>query len=149
MTSPESFSRVPLNISVLGKGNIKGEIIRHLSPSTCGSIIRHKRIAGRATLEQNSVLILTSIKAGLEKPKNKFEAGDIAFLPLNGALCIFLAQTATARPMNQVGRVTSDKSLLKKIGRGDTVIFEVEDSPEPTSPAKGTPETPMSSAGDP
>jgi hypothetical protein len=135
MTSPESFSRVPLSISVLGKGKIKGEIIRHLAPSTSDSIIRHKRIAGRATLEQNSVLILTSIKAGPEKPKNRFAAGDIAFLPLNGALCIFLAETATARPMNHVGRVTSDGGLLKKIGRGDTLIFEVEDSPKPAPSA--------------
>jgi hypothetical protein len=135
MTAPESFSRVPLNISVLGKGTIRGEIIKHLSPSTAGSIIRHKRIAGRATLEQNSVLILTNIKAGPEKAKNRFTAGDIAFLPLNGALCIFLADSDTARPMNQVGRVISDGTLLKKIGRGDTVIFEVEELPQPTTPA--------------
>ncbi len=120
-----------MSISVLGKGKIKGEIIKHLAPSTSGSIIRHGRIAGRATLEQNSVMILTNIKAGPEKPKNRFAAGDIAFLPLNGALCMFLADTATARPMNQVGRVTSDSSLLKKIRRGDTVIFEVENSPQP------------------
>ena len=128
-----------MNISILGKGKVKGEIIKHLSPSTSGSIIRHKRIAGRATLEANSVLILTTIKAGPEKPKNRFAEGDIAFLPLNGALCIFLADSSTARPMNHVGRVTSDGSLLKKIGRGDTLIFEVEEPSEPAPPAKGVP----------
>ena len=133
MTSPESFSRVPLSISVLGKGTIEGEIIKHLAPSTTGSIIRHGRITGRATLEQNSVMILTNIKAGLEKQKNQFAAGDIAFLPLNGALCMFLADTATTRPMNQVGRVISNGSLLKKIRRGDTVIFQVEGSPQRAS----------------
>jgi hypothetical protein len=129
LTSPESFSRVPIEISVLGKGKLKGEIIKHLAPSTSSSIIRRGKIAGRATLEQNSVLILTGIKAGPEKQKNHFSAGDIAFLPLNGALCIFLSDGATARPMNHVGRVTAESSLLRKIVRGDTVIFEVEEGP--------------------
>ncbi|MGA1974637.1 MAG: cyclophilin-like family protein [Conexivisphaerales archaeon] len=131
MGSPESFSRVPLSIIVLGKGKIKGEIIKHLAPSTSSSIIRYGRIAGRATLEEGSILILTPIRAGLEKPKNRFAAGDIAFLPLNGALCIFLVDTTTARPMNHVGRVTSEGDLLKEIGRGDTVIFEVEETNPP------------------
>jgi hypothetical protein len=128
MSSPESFSRVPLQINVLGKGKLSGEIIRHLAPSTSGTIIRRGKISGRVTLEPDSVVILTNIKVGPEKSKNHFAAGDIAFLPLNGALCIFLADAETLRPMNHVGRVTSDASLLKKIGRGDTIVLEVEEA---------------------
>lgn len=126
MSSPESFSRVPLTIRIMGKGDIKGEIIRHLSPSTASTLIRRGKVSGRVTLEPGSVVIITNIKAGPEKPKYQFTAGDIAYLPLNGAIYIFLAGTTASRPMNHVGRVLSDGELLKKIGRGDTIVFEVE-----------------------
>ena len=125
-TSPESFSRVPLQVNVLGKGAIRGEIIKHLAPSTTSSIIRRGKISGRVTLEQGTVVILTNIKAGPEKTKTKFAAGDIAYLPLNGALYIFLSEAIPFRPMNHIGRIISDGGLLKKIERGDTVVFEVE-----------------------
>jgi hypothetical protein len=129
MNAAESFSRVPLEITVLGKGKLKGEIIRHMAPSTNLSIIRKGRVMGRVTLEGDSVIMLTNIKAAAEKQKTQFAAGDIAFLPLNGALYIFSADKVTARPMNYVGRVTEDSGLLKKIGRGDTLVLEVVQAP--------------------
>jgi hypothetical protein len=128
LSAPDSFSRVPMGISVLGKGKFKAEIIKHLAPSTSSSIIRKGKIAGRATLEPNFVIVLTNIKAGPEKQKNRFAAGDIAFLPLNGSLCIFVSDSSTSRPMNHVGRVIEDLGKLKMIGRGDTVVFEVEEA---------------------
>ncbi|HVP22337.1 MAG TPA: cyclophilin-like family protein [Conexivisphaerales archaeon] len=133
-TPPESFSRVPLHISVLGKGDLKGEIIKHLAPSTTSLMIRRGKVSGRVTLEQSSVVILTNIKAGPEKPKTKFAAGDIGFLPLNGALYIFLSEAVPPRPMNHVGRVTSGERLLKRIERGDTIVFEAVEKAVPSPP---------------
>ncbi len=135
MAAPESFSRVPMQINVIGKGTLKAEIIKHLAPSTTALIIRRGKVFGRVTLEPDSVVILTNIKAGSEKPKYQFSAGDIAYLPLNGALCIFVKDSAASRPMNHVGRVTADGGLLKKIGRGDTIVFEVEEAAQAASPS--------------
>lgn len=116
-------------MTVIGKGKLRGEIIKHLAPSTNLTIIRRGKLAGRATLEGDTVVVPTSIRAAAEKQKTKFMTGDIGFLPLNGALYLFTKDTFTPRPMNHIGRVDPEAELLRKISRGDTIVFEVMQRP--------------------
>ena len=41
-------------------------------------------------LDETFAYILTPIKIGSERPKKKFEKGDISFIASNGAIGIFL-----------------------------------------------------------
>jgi hypothetical protein len=121
----QSASKRDIIITVVGKGESKAEIFRHLAPITVNTIITKMPILGRVNrLNDNTVCILAEIFAGTEKGRTKFTQGDIALLPLNGSICIFLKDSTSIRPMNLIGKIVSNLEILESSGRGDAVTIK-------------------------
>jgi hypothetical protein len=119
-----STSKITVKIVITGKGEASADLFRHLSPMTLGAIMLKMPIHGRVNRVSDSLIcVITPIVAGAEKSKTTFEKGAITFLPLNNSICIFLKPSKSARPMNQIGSVSSGLEMLLKAGSGDTVTI--------------------------
>ncbi len=121
----QSKSKIDVTITVHGKGKASAEIFRHFAPTTVNRIVRNMPLHGRVSkMGDSSVCIITQIVTGSEKGRKRFARGDVALLPFNGLICIFLKDSGSARPLNPIGRVVSGLDVLDNAGRGDTVTLE-------------------------
>jgi hypothetical protein len=122
MTSPISFSKLPIIIEIAAKGQAKGDIFRHLSPITINSIMRKMPLRGRTIrFRDQFVYFLTGVIAGVEKAKKQFKEGDISFYASNGAMCFFMNDCDLSTPMNYLGRISSNLDILKNSAPGDVI----------------------------
>ena len=120
----QSASKIDI-IILAGKGESKAELFRHLAPITINTITNKLPIVGRVNrLNNNTVCILAQIFVGKEKGKTRFTRGDIALLPLNGSICIFLKDTTSIRPMSLIGKIVSNLEILESSGRGDIITIK-------------------------
>ena len=127
-TMEQSTSKIEIKIILSGKGEPKAKIFKHLAPITVKAITNKMPIIGRVNrLNNNTVCILAQIFVGTEKGRTKFTQGDIALLPLNGSICIFLKDSKSIRPMNLIGKIVSDLEILESSGRGDTITIKIMD----------------------
>ena len=121
----QSASKIDLKIILVGKGESKAEIFRHFAPITVNTITNKMPILGRVNrLNNNTVCILAQIFVRTEKGRTKFTQGDIALLPLNGSICIFLKDSTSIRPMNLIGKIVSNLEILENSGRGDAITIK-------------------------
>jgi hypothetical protein len=114
-----SFSRVPFRLLISEKGEVRGELIKHLAPLTNSMLIKIRKIEGVITRESEQVVLLAGIRAGLEKSKREFESGSVALLPLDGSIRFILVKQNVARPMNHIGEVKYGLSVLLDAKSGD------------------------------
>ena len=88
--SQRSVSAVDIILETNENQFIKCELKRHLSPKTVGQITRALPLHGNAHfLGKSAMYFETSIESGIERSKNVFKKGDIAFLPIGGMICFF------------------------------------------------------------
>tara|TARA_B100000315_G_scaffold186759_1_gene176238 strand:+ start:846 stop:1223 length:378 start_codon:yes stop_codon:yes gene_type:complete len=121
----QSASKIDVKIILVGKGESKAEIFRHFAPITVNTITNKMPILGRVNrLNNNTVCILAQIFVRTEKGRTKFTQGDIALLPLNGSICIFLKDSTSIRPMNLIGKIVSNLEILENSGRGDAITIK-------------------------
>ena len=119
-----SVSRIPIEIIVGNKGRIKAELVRHFAPLTISEILKSLPLSGRAHYNlDNFCYIQTQLNLGPEKQKKDFKANDIAYLTLNGSFCFFIKETTTA-PMNHIGKMISEISLIKTVEPTDTLTIK-------------------------
>lgn len=119
-----SVSRVKVIFEISGKGIAEGEIVRHSSPLTSATILRSLPIQGRTNMFENKfVYVETDLGLGREKQRTRFKRGEIAFMTLNGSICIFLTETVSA-PMNPVGSIESHLELMEAIKPGDILVIK-------------------------
>ena len=71
------------------------------------------------------VSLFTDLKVGVEKPKNAFSRGDVAFLASAGLVCIFLQDAKSDRPLNPLGKVEDGIEIFEGMRRGDVVRLSV------------------------
>jgi uncharacterized protein len=117
-----SVSKVQCRASVRGKGEFTIELYKHLAPVTVNAILEALPIVSRATIYPGAmVTFLTNIRVGVEKARGEFMRGDVAFLPANGSLCIFIASAKSARPLNPVGKIEGGLEALERSAVGDVV----------------------------
>jgi hypothetical protein len=114
-------SKVECVASVVGKGEAKVSLFRHLAPLTVSSILRTLPFASRVTLQPAMVSLFTELRVGVEKPRVQFARGDVAFLPSGGLICVFLGDARSDRPLNPVGKVESGMEAFDSIRPGDVV----------------------------
>ncbi|MEM3387659.1 MAG: cyclophilin-like family protein [Nitrososphaerales archaeon] len=119
-----SATRRLIRIEVAGKGASEGEFHRHKAPMTIGIILRSLPISGRAVRYRDEfIYFTTNIVAGLEKPTQTFKKGDIAFLPMNGAICFFLKDCQVSQRMSHLGQITKGFELLNTLTAGDVITL--------------------------
>ena len=109
------------------KGEIEVNLFKHLSPTAVGNILRNIPIEGRMNkLDETFAYILTPIKIGSERPKKKFEKGDISFIASNGAIGIFLKDMEVSKSMSLIGKIKPDDDILNQISNGDSISLVMQ-----------------------
>jgi hypothetical protein len=116
-----SVSRIPILLSINNVIDIEGELVRHLSPLTIKKILGCLPISQLVINFQNKYIqINIELNIGIEKPKNIFKKGDIAFSPISNSICIFLNDYYHNNQLNHIGFVKNDDlEKLKKTKAGD------------------------------
>jgi len=114
-------SRIPILLSINNVIDIEGELVRHLSPLTIKKILSCLPISQLVINFQNKYIqINIELNTGIEKPKNIFKKGDIAFSPISNSICIFLNDYYHNNQLNHIGFVKNDDlEKLKKTKAGD------------------------------
>jgi len=116
-----SVSRIPILLSINNVIDIEGELVRHLSPLTIKKILGCLPISQLVINFQNKYIqVSIELNIGIEKPKNIFKKGDIAFSPISNSICIFLNDYYHNNQLNHIGFVKNDDlEKLKKTKAGD------------------------------
>ena len=116
-----SVSRIPILLSINNVIDIEGELVRHLSPLTIKKILSCLPISQLVINFQNKYIqVSIELNIGIEKPKNIFKKGDIAFSPISNSICIFLNDYYHNNQLNHIGFVKNDDlEKLKKTKAGD------------------------------
>jgi hypothetical protein len=120
-----SVSKVSCVAQVVGRGEVKVSMYRHLAPLTVNAIVRNLPIESRVNVQSAMACLFTSIRVGVEKAKTDFARGDVAFLAAGGFFCFFLGSAKSERPLNPVGRVESGLELLDSLRPGSVIRFSL------------------------
>lgn len=116
-----SVSRLRLVAEIAGKGSAECELVRHLAPITAGALLKSLPVQDRMhRFEDKFVYIETGLVIGAEKQRTQFKRGDVALLPLNGAICFFV-KDCTARAMNLVGKMLGNVEMVEASQAGDVL----------------------------
>ncbi len=121
--SVSSVSRIKGIIELRGKGVCECEFIRHLAPLSVGSIVRALPMEGRVIIDENYVGLVTNLSLGAEKQRDAFKRGDMAFMIVNNAICIF-KKDVRVKGFNPIGRILSNIEVLEKASIGDIMIIK-------------------------
>ena len=117
------MSRIPLVLEIVSKGVMECESIRHLSPLTVSKLLSRLPIKGRIhRLGEDIIYVETGLDLGREKQRSSFKHGELAYLPSNGSLCIFLRDKKTYS-MNPVGIITTSLQIAEDSEPGDVMIL--------------------------
>jgi uncharacterized protein len=122
-----SVSKIECLASVGGRGAARLSLFRHLAPLTVNSIVRTLPFDSRVTIQPPMVSLFTQLRVGVEKPRNQFVRGDVAFLPSGSLICVFLGSARSDRPLNPLGKVESGIELFDAIRPGDVVRLSAEE----------------------
>ena len=122
-----SVSVVNLILEINGKSKLFCQLKRHLSPKTVGLISRSLPIQSNAHKMGNSVIYIeTTIDSGIERQRSEFKKGDIAFMPYEGSICFFFADSSNVKSMSLIGKITNNIDILKEIKSSDIISLYFE-----------------------
>ena len=120
------LSDTDLHLHFEFEGNItlKGDINRIHAPLIVEEIKFRLPFEGRTALMRSEMQITLGISKGNAKPTNDVKKGDISYMPLGDALCIYLEDQHTYSKVNIIGKITSNEeelAHLKNVRRGSQV----------------------------
>ena len=122
-----SVSAVNLVLEINGNSKLFCQLKRHLSPKTVGLIDRAVPIQSNAHKMGNSIIYIeTTIDSGIERPRTEFKKGDIAFMPYEGSICFFFADSSNVKSMGLIGKVVNNVDTLKEIKPSDIISLYSE-----------------------
>ena len=122
-----SVSAVNLILEINGKSKLFCQLKRHLSPKTVGLISRSLPIQSNVHKMGNSVIyIQTTIDSGIERTRTEFKKGDIAFMPYEGSICFFFADSSNVKSMSLIGKIVDNVDILKEIKSSDIISLYSE-----------------------
>ena len=115
-----TVSRVDVILEINGAERISCQLKRHLSPIAVGLITRMLPLKGNAHhMGQSVVYFETRINSGIERKRTDFKKGDIAFLPAEGCICLYLNDVFVGKPMTIVGKIIGDIEKLNEVKSSD------------------------------
>ena len=122
-----SVSVVNLILEINEKSKLFCQLKRHLSPKTVGLISRSLPIQSNAHKMGNSVIYIeTTIDSGIERQRSEFKKGDIAFMPYEGSICFFFADSSNVKSMSLIGKIVDNVDILKEIKSSDIISLYFE-----------------------
>lgn len=125
-----SVSKIECAATVRGKGGFTLGLYRHLAPITVTALLGQFPTASRATIYPGMIVLLTTIKTGVEKQRTEFSRGDVALLAATGSICIFLKNAKSERPLNPVGKIEVGIEVLDSATAGDVVQISAASAQE-------------------
>ncbi|MCX8191217.1 MAG: cyclophilin-like fold protein, partial [Nitrososphaerales archaeon] len=113
---------------------VDGELDESKNPITTRAIVNALPIESRANRWGDEIYFSTPVNVGEENAQEEVRVGDIAYWPPGKALCIFFGPTPVSRgsepraasPVNVIGRVKGDLTLLKKVKNRSKVIVRIK-----------------------
>jgi len=120
----DSLSKIPIRITVVGKGEARGILNRLTAPLTVEDILKRLPMNTRTSPAMGFVSVLMGIKRGTEKPVSKVEAGTIGYWPRGDALCIYPKDTTPYSKVNRVGEIQEGLELFQGLRSGSRIIIE-------------------------
>ena len=122
-----SVSKIKVILEIKDKAKLSCELKRHLSPRTVGILFRSLPLEGNAHLMGKGIAYMeTPIESGIERQRNEFKKGDIAFLPANGSICFFFDDISETKAMTPLGKIPSDVDILNDVKAGDVFALYAE-----------------------
>ena len=125
----QSLSKIPIKITVEGKGEALGFFDRLTAPLTVGEISRKLPINARVTPSFGSISIIIGIKRGAEKPINRVEAGTIAYWPRGDSICFYPKDAKPYGAVNKIGEISEGLEIFNNV-RSRTRIKIEQINPE-------------------
>ena len=120
-------------MTVRGRGDAEGDLFRHLAPLTLSTLLSTMPVSGRVNrFDDVFIYVISDAVLGVEKARKGFERGEVAFLPSNGAICIFLRDSSVAKSMNPIGRITKGLDFLQNTSLGDVITIQQRESSSTT-----------------
>lgn len=120
----EIYSRIPIKITVVGKGVAKAELNRLTAPLTVEEIVKRLPINTRVSPAMGFISILVNMKRGVEKPIDQVEAGTIAYWPRGDAICIYPKDFKPYGSVNNVGEILEGLELFDEVKSRSRIIIE-------------------------
>ena len=126
------LSDTDLHLDFQFEGNLvlEGYINRIYAPLIVEEIKFRLPFEGRTALMRSEMQITLGISKGYAKPTNEVKKGEIAYMPLGDALCIYLEDQRTYSQVNVLGKITSSEeqiASLKQVRRGSLVHIKERD----------------------
>ena len=109
------FDVYPIKFKIDGIGEAEGELYRVKAPQSVEKIWYSAPFSGRAKIVENSELyFLVDFQAKAEHPTFDVEPGDIAYWPMQKAICVFWEKIKPYSEVNIVGKITKNLDLFKQ-----------------------------------
>jgi len=118
-----------LNFEFEGDLVLEGYLNRVHAPLLVEEIKFKLPFEGKTALMRSEMQITLGISKGYAKPTTDVKKGDISYMPLGDALCIYLEDQRTYSKVNILGKITSSEeeiALLKKVRRGSQVHIKMK-----------------------
>ncbi len=77
-------------------------------------------------LGKSIVYFETGVDSGIERSKNEFKKGDVAFLPSSGSICFFLADAEPGKSMTPIGKLGENFDAINDVSSGDVFCLYEE-----------------------
>jgi len=109
---------------------LEGYLNRIFAPLLVEEIKFKLPFEGRTALMRSEMQISLCISKGYAKPATDVKKGDISYMPLGDALCIYLEDQRTYSKVNILGKITSSEeqiASLKNVRRGSLVHIKMRD----------------------
>lgn len=120
----DELSRIPIKITVIGKGEAKGFLNRLTAPLTTEAVAHLLPINSRTSPAMGHVSILIGIQRGLEKPVSEVKAGTIAYWPRSDAVTIYPKDTKPYGSVNKIGEIEENIELFNRLRSGSRIKIE-------------------------
>ncbi len=120
----DSLSKIPIKITVIGRGEAKGYLNRLTAPLTVQEILKILPLNTRTSPAMGFVSIIVGIKRGAEKPVDEVEARTIGYWPRGDAITIYPKDTKPYGPVNRIGVVEEGLELFNGLRSRNRVIIE-------------------------
>ena len=72
---------------------------------------------------ESGIYFGTQITSGVERPRNEFKKGDIAFYPVGNYICFFYADIKNGKSMTPIGKILAGIDELQQSTIGDEILF--------------------------
>jgi hypothetical protein len=120
-----SVSRLPALLVFERGPTLRIELMRHLAPATVRLIWQALPLSGRIAWHEKAIIYFpVPLVVGNEKSRDWFRAGELGFMPSGSAICAFVKDTRTSKPINPIGRLLGDVSPLEAIPSGTMVVIK-------------------------